>query len=404
MRVDGLGVPFVQWWNAYRTALRNVDNRRRPPYIQRAQTGRTKINKTHGQNGKATLAELTGPRVWWLLASAIAAALILAFGTLTVIQWLGIPIALFIFGLTLAAALDPLIAWLERRLPRLPAIILVYLVLAILIVALIMAVAPSLAGQVQGFGGRIPDLTERARQFINRWSDNLFGDSLTKTLGSEFSSMGPTLLRLPLTITSTVLDFVVVVFVSFYTLVGVSGMRRFLLSLFPQGQRSHIDELLGSMAEAMGGYIRGVVINGVIVGFLTFLGLLFLGIDFAVVFGVMAGMLELIPVVGPIASASIIVGLTLLQSPTKALEALIFMIVLQQLENHILVPNIMRSQTDISPLLSILALLAGGAIGGLMGALVAIPIAAALRVLVRQVIAPAIRREAGAEPVEADSS
>jgi predicted PurR-regulated permease PerM len=78
------------------------------------------------------------------------------------------------------------------------------------------------------------------------------------------------------------------------------------------------------------------------------------------------------------------------------LEALVFMIALQQLEGHILVPNIMRSQTDISPVLSIVALLAGAEIGGLLGVAVALPIAAALTVLVREVIAPAIRKQTGA--------
>ena len=150
----------------------------------------------------------------------------------------------------------------------------------------------------------------------------------------------------------------------------------------------------------MGGYIRGVVINGMIVGFLTFVGLFIFGIDFAVVFGVMAGMLELLPVAGPILSGVIIVGLTLLQSPGKALAALIFIFVLQELENHILVPNIMRTQTDISSLLAVLALFAGDAIGGLLGALIAIPIAAALHVLVKQVLAPAIRKQTQAEMQE----
>jgi predicted PurR-regulated permease PerM len=188
-----------------------------------------------------------------------------------------------------------------------------------------------------------------------------------------------------------------ILFVSFYILQESSRMQGFLLSLFPEERRPRVNTVIGEIAQAMGGYFRGVVINGVIVGFLTFVGLLLLGIDFALAFGALAGILELIPIAGPIVATIIIVGLTLFQSPGLALAALVFMVILQQIENNVLVPHIMRSQTDVSPLLSILAIFAGGAMGGLLGALIAIPIAAALRVLVRQVLAPAIRRQTGAE-------
>jgi predicted PurR-regulated permease PerM len=174
-------------------------------------------------------------------------------------------------------------------------------------------------------------------------------------------------------------------------------MESFILSLFPEARREHIHHGLVEMAQAMGGYFRGAAINGIIIGLISFVGFLLIGIDFALAFGVMAGLLELVPIAGPIIATLIISGLTLLQSPGQALAVLIFMIVLQQIENNVLVPQVMRSQTDISRLLSILAVFAGGAIGGLLGALIAIPITAALRVLVLLVIAPAIRRQTGAE-------
>jgi predicted PurR-regulated permease PerM len=90
----------------------------------------------------------------------------------------------------------------------------------------------------------------------------------------------------------------------------------------------------------------------------------------------------------------------LLESPTQALIVLVFFIVLQQLESNVFVPNIMHSQTEISPLLAMLAIVAGGTLGGLLGALVAIPLAAALQVFVSLVVAPLIRRQSGANPTE----
>jgi predicted PurR-regulated permease PerM len=217
---------------------------------------------------------------------------------------------------------------------------------------------------------------------------------------SQVSDLSSSLLRLPLTISTAIFGFFLILFLSFYVLLEISRMEGFLLSLFPAERRTRVREVVASMGDAMGGYVRGSIINGVIVGFLVFFGLLILNVDFAIAFGVLSGILELIPTMGPIIATVVIVGLTLLQSPGQALTVLIFLVVLQQVENHILVPNIMRSQTSISPLTTILALFAGGAVGGLIGALVAIPIAAALRVFIQKVVAPAIRGRTGAEPVE----
>lgn len=355
------------------------------------------MNKSN-QTSESKLAGLSYSKAWWLITTAIAVAIVLGLGALDLVRLLAVPLAVLIFGLTLAAALAPMVAWLERRMPRPLAILLVYLLVIVLLVALVWAIVPSLVQQVQDLGNRMPDLIERARQFINRWRGNLTGDSFTNTLFSQLSNLGSLLLRLPLAVSTAIFNILLILFISFYILLETSGMQRFLLSLFPEERRPRINELVTTMAQAMGGYIRGVVINGVIVGALTFVGLLIIGVDFALAFGVMAGLFELVPVAGPIIAGLIIVGLTFLQSPGQALAALIFMVILQQVENNVLVPHIMRSQTDVSPLISILALFAGGAIGGLMGALIAIPIAAVLRVLIRQVLAPAIRRQTGAEP------
>lgn len=361
------------------------------------------MNGPESRNNGPSVANLSYTNVWWLLMTAMAVALIVGLGALQAIRLLALPLAILIFSLTLAAALHPLVSWLEQRMPRLLAIILVYLLMIVLLAGLIWAIVPALVAQVQGLGSLIPDLAERARELIDRWDGSVSGDPFTNTLISQLSSLGPALLRLPLTITSILSGIFLVLFLSFYILLEVSRIQGFILSLFPEERRAHVDAVLIAMAQAMGGYFRGVVLNGIIVGFLTFLGLLIIGVDFALVFGVMAGLFELVPVVGPIVAAVIVVGLTLLQSPGQALAALIFMIILQQVENNILVPHIMRSQTNVSPLLSILAIFAGGAIGGLLGALIAIPIAAALRVLVLRVIAPAIRRQTGAEPAQGSS-
>lgn len=268
------------------------------------------MSKHESPNGRTSLAELSYTKVWWLLTTAIAVALILGLGALDVIRLVALPLALLIFALTLAAALDPMVSWLERYMPRLLAIILTYLVVLVLLVALIWAVIPSLVEQVQGLGSVVPDIAERARELIDRWDGNLPGDSFANTVFSQLSRLGPALLRLPLTITSVLSGILLILFISFYILQETSRMQGFILSLFHEERRARVNEVIVEMGQAMGGYFRGVVINGVIVGFLTFVGLLIIGIDFALAFGVLAGILELIPIAGPIVATLIIVGVS----------------------------------------------------------------------------------------------
>jgi predicted PurR-regulated permease PerM len=110
----------------------------------------------------------------------------------------------------------------------------------------------------------------------------------------------------------------------------------------------------------------------------------------------MSALGEYIPYVGPFISGALIVIVAFLQSPTKALIAIGFALALQQLEGSIIAPNVMHPQTKISPLTTLFVVFAGWSVGGALGALVAIPIAAAIRVLIMQLVVPAVRRQTGA--------
>lgn len=152
----------------------------------------------------------------------------------------------------------------------------------------------------------------------------------------------------------------------------------------------------------MGGFVRGVVIDAIIMGMLAFIGLSLIGINNPLLLSVITMFGEFVPIVGPIIAAVPVVLIALLQSPGNALLALGLYIVLEQVEGHLLTPNIMRSKTSISQVLILFALMAGGTIGGILGALIAIPLAGALRVLVVEVVAPAIRQQTGAIAAKGD--
>ncbi len=133
--------------------------------------------------------------------------------------------------------------------------------------------------------------------------------------------------------------------------------------------------MLSEMGRATGGYVRGVGFNILIVTVLNYLGLLWIGLPFPLVFGLMAGLFEIIPIVGSIMSGAIIVVFALTLSWTTGLIVLAFVLLVQQIEGNILTPWIMGCQTDIDSLLVLIALTLGGAVGGMLGAIVSIPLA-----------------------------
>jgi predicted PurR-regulated permease PerM len=336
----------------------------------------------------------TRPNIWLQIAVGGAIALIVGLGTLELVPLLAHPIGLLILAISIAAALAPLVTSLERRLPRVLAVIIVYVLVFVFFGIVIQLTIPTLAVQFQKIAARLPELASEIQSRLGVMG--VENNTLVNTLTPQLGQLSSTLLALPLMLLSSILEIFLVLVMSIYWLLVAFAMRDFFLSLFPPEEHGKLRPLLSDIARAMGGYIRATVINGFTIGFLTYVGLALIGVDYPLVLGAIAGLMELIPIVGPMISGVIVVIAALANSPTQALIALVFMFLLQQFEGNILVPFVMRSQTEISPLLVIIALFAGGTIGGLLGALIAIPVVSALQVLVVELVVPEVRRRLGA--------
>ncbi len=152
----------------------------------------------------------------------------------------------------------------------------------------------------------------------------------------------------------------------------------------------------------MGGFVRGVVIDAAIIGALVYVGLSVIGVEYTLVLALIAGLGEVVPIVGPIVGSIPAILVALLDSPTQALIVAGFFFAVQQIESNIVTPFVMRSQTDIPPILTLFAVAVGGAIGGIFWVLIAIPAMGALRVLVLRVLAPAEREWVDAPPPAPD--
>ena len=340
---------------------------------------------------------------WWRLALIGALALLLALGLLEVVEVIARPLALLVAAIVLAEALAPLVDWLARRFNRTLAVVLVYLALLLLAVLVGWLVVPTLVEQARDFVPLVPQVIERAQVWIGRFDLSEDG-SLVRGLQGYASRLTDLLLSTPMTLASYLLEATLVVFMSAYWLAAQPDISRFFLSLFLDAQRRRARAVLAEMGETMGGYVRGVVIDAAIIGVLVYLGLTVIGVEYTLVLALIAGVSEVIPIVGPILGAIPAIAVALLDSPTKALIVLGFYVAVQQVESNLLTPFIMHSQTDIPPILTLFAILVGGAIGGLFWVLIAIPTMGALRVLVLRVVAPAVRHWSGAATAQADGA
>ena len=187
-----------------------------------------------------------------------------------------------------------------------------------------------------------------------------------------------------------------VVFLSAYWLLMRPSAGRFARSLVPERRHGELGALGADLSQAVGGYFRGEGLMAVVVATIVYVGLRVIGVDYALVLALIVALGELVPVVGPFIAAIPAVGMALLDSPTQAVIVLVFYVTVQQLESNVLLPTIMQRQVHVSPVLALVALYAGAAIGGVLGAIVAVPLAGSLRVLTMHFAVPAVRRWTGA--------
>jgi predicted PurR-regulated permease PerM len=212
------------------------------------------------------------------------------------------------------------------------------------------------------------------------------------------------LVSLPLRFSSALFDIFLVVFIAIYALIAAPHSHKTILSLVPAEKEDRVNHVLGSLVHTMGGYIRGVSITAGIIGSVSYVGLLLIGVNFPLTLAIISGLSEFLPFVGPWIAGAVMVTVALLQSPTKALITLLFAFGVQQLEGNLVAPNVMHPATCISPLTAIVALFAGASVAGVLGAIIAVPLVAAVRVLVVELLLPAVRRQTGAPPDASEGS
>jgi predicted PurR-regulated permease PerM len=300
----------------------------------------------------------------------------------------------FIVGLLLVYLLDPPVEWLSRRrVPRWLAILIVYVVVVFVIVQSLSFMLRPLFDQIRTFGDDLPglitgldrfyhgvNLPTPIRQAIDEW---LAG--LSKGGGLDLGVLLP-VVNVTAGFVSSIFGYLIIPVWAFYLIKDRRELTAAAERSLPPDWRPDAWAIARIVARVFSQWIRAQVFLGVAVGVATFLGLMFLNaaVDpifgrFALLLAVIAGVFELLPIIGPILAAIPALLLALTAGPEAAIAALVLYLLVQQIENNLLVPKIQGDAVELHPSAVMFSLVVGGAIAGLLGAILALPITAAGR-------------------------
>ena len=306
---------------------------------------------------------------------------------------------LFFVAIVIGTAIRPAVEWLHRRgVSRAIGVIIIYILLAALLVGFLAMILPLLADQVTEISRTLPEYYTSFRSgLINS------GNRLLQNIGWRIPSqvsflinrdpdteqvldqVGQTLLYANF-ITKGILGTLAVFLLAYYWTQEGNFILRALLRIMPQQRRKKIREFLQLAESKLGGYVRGQGILCLAVGVTAFIAYLLIGLPYTLVLGVFAGVMEMVPIFGPGLGAvpALLVALSI--DPSKAIWVVVATAVIQMLENAVLVPRIMKESMGVNPIIVLLSLIAFGSVFGFTGALLALPLAAIIQLLVSRVV------------------
>jgi predicted PurR-regulated permease PerM len=299
---------------------------------------------------------------------------------------------LMLIAVILASGLQPVIGWLRGhlRLRRGPAILVVYASFLAIVVAMALVVVPAALAQFDRTIASLPPFFDRARE----WAASIRPSGLARTVGTLIDAAARTVrppdatpstgqvVQVGLTLAEAVTTVLTLLTVVYFWLTEHARLQRYVLAFVPQDRRRRARDVWNAAETRLGMWVRGQLILMSSIGVATGVTYSLLGLPSALLLGLIAALAEAVPIVGPLLGAipAVLVAATI--SPELALAVAGIYLVLQLIEGNVLVPLVMRNTAGISPFIVIISVLIGGAVGGFVGALLAVPIAAAGEVLI----------------------
>ncbi len=325
---------------------------------------------------------------------------VLVFLTFWLLYSIRLTIFLLFIAILIGIAMRPAVEWLYwRGISRSGGIILIYFLALSLLVGFLTIFVPLFAEQATQLSQNVPIYYSDMRALLVN-SGNIIlqniGQQFPPQFFSFFSGQHPTteevLDQVALTFLYTnlifkvILSILTVFILTYYWVQERNLLIRTILHIIPSSVRKMVREVLYLAEVRIGGYIRGQGLLSLTIGFAAFIAYSIIGLPFTLVLAIIAGLMELIPVLGPALGAIPAILVTLSIDPSKAIWVIVATVLIQMTENHLLVPRIMRNSIGVNPIITILSLVAFSSVFGFPGALVAIPAAAIVQLIIDRIV------------------
>ncbi|MCE7898099.1 MAG: hypothetical protein DPW11_01615 [bacterium] len=304
--------------------------------------------------------EITPKSIFYMLSSILAIYITYQVRSILVLVFI---------SFILMTAINPLVRYTQKwKIPTILTVLTVYIAIIALFSTLVASLIPAVVSQTKGLSQALPTYLHNLEDTFNTRFDPSF---TSEYLGSVPSNI----LKLAAGVFGNALNVMAVFFMTYYLIVERPHLHKYLLRLFDnKNAEIRAERLVHATERQVGGWVRGELILMVIIGLLTYIGLVSLGIPYALPLATLAGLLEAVPNLGPTIAAIPAVLMGFAVSPLVGFGALAMSILIQQLENNLIVPKVMQSATGTAPLATIIVLLVGYTLGGVMGAILAMPL------------------------------
>lgn len=314
--------------------------------------------------------EITPKTIWYTLGSLL--------GLYTLFQIRSIVVLLFI-SFILMTAINPLVRrTLKWKIPTIIVMLVVYVGIIVMVSTVVASLVPAVVAQTKGLSAALPAYLTSLEDIFNTQID-------TSLTSNYLSSIPSNILKIAAGAFNNILNVMAVFFMTYYLVMERPHLHKYLLRFFDdKDAEKKAENVVQLVEDQVGGWVRGELLLMAIIGVMTYIGLISLGIPYALPLAVLSGLLEAVPNLGPTIAAipAILIGFTV--SPVVGLGALAMSILIQQLENNLVVPKIMESATGTAPLVTILVLLVGYTLGGVAGAVLAMPIYLTIRTVLKE--------------------
>lgn len=301
-------------------------------------------------------------------------------------------VLIILTAIVVASAIEPAIVWFRRKhVPRIPAVIILYLIAAIFLLSMVYFLLPPLLEQASGILGKLPELIRnidlndltKGPQLLTNGLSSLSETSVADAVSSTkdiVTTISGNFLATTGAIFGGIISSILIVVLSFYFAVQETGVEDFLRIVTPAKSEEYVVNLWKRAQAKIGLWMQGQVILGLIVGVLAYLWLTIVGVPYAFFLAILAAAFEIIPVFGPVLSAIPGVALGFVEGGVSmGLFALVGYVIIQQFENHLIYPLVVRKVVGVPPILVIIALIVGAKLAGFLGVVLSVPMAAALK-------------------------